>query len=261
MNKIKSFIAGEIACLKSSVGKIEYASWWVLRILMLAGVIFKYKELGPEYSPTVLNLALNTLSCFAVTLIRLILIPKKYICRISYRCQTWLNVLVFFASFLGHAFNCIDKVMSWDKLMHLLTGLLFVFIGYELIQVFARPEDKMSPSLKAFTAFGFSNVAIVVWEIFEFFVDYYWPGSTNQAYNFDPDRDPWFYEIFGLGAQNENQWAVFDTCVDMTCAFVTSIIGAVVLIAWLYKMQSAEGRIAMYSAEKVSLHPQKSTHF
>ena len=240
MNKIKSFITSELACLKSSVGKLEYTSWWVLRILMVAGVIFKYKELGPEYSPTVLNLALNTLSCFAITLMRLILFPKKYICKVSYRCQTWLNVLVFFASFLGHALNCIDKVMSWDKLMHLLTGFLFVFIGYELIKVFAKPEDRMSPLLASFTAFGFSNIAIVVWEIFEFFVDYYWPGSTNQAYNADPARDPWFYEIFGLGAQNENQWAVFDTCVDMTCAFVTSIIGAVILIAWLYRKEKKQ---------------------
>ena len=127
--------------------------------------------------------------------------------------------------------------MSWDKLMHLLTGLLFVFIGNELINVFIRPDDKMSPLLQTFTAFGFSNIAIVIWEIFEFFVDYYWPESCNQAYNNDPDRDPWFQAIFGLGAQNENQWAVFDTCVDMTCAFVTSIIGAVILVVWLYKKE------------------------
>ncbi len=240
MNKIRSFFRSEIQSLKSSVGKIEYLSWWLLRIAMIIGIIVKYKELGPGFSMTVLNLVLNTFSSFAITLMRLILVPKKYICRIPYRCQTWLNVLVFFASFLGHAFNCLHEVTSWDKLMHLLTGFLFVFIGYELISVFARPEDKMSPLLKSFTAFGFSNVAIVVWEIFEFFVDYYWPESCNQAYNIDPDRDTWFFQIFGMGAQNDNQWAVFDTCVDMTCAFITSIIGAVVLIVWLYKKEKKQ---------------------
>lgn len=240
MNKIKNFFRSETQSLKSSVGKLEYLSWWALRIMMIAAVFVKYKELGPEFSSTVLNLVLNTFSCFAITLMRLILVPKKYICRIPYRCQTWINVLVFFASFLGHGFNCLHYVMSWDKLMHLLTGFLFVFVGYELISVFKRPEDKMSPLLSSFTAFGFSNIAIVVWEIFEFFVDYYWPGSYNQAYNMDPDRDPWFYAIFGMGAQNENQWAVFDTCVDMTCAFVTSIIGAVVLIIWLCRKEKKQ---------------------
>lgn len=240
MSKIKTFLNSEIQSLKSSVGKLEYLSWWLLRIMMIVAIFVKYKELGPEFSMTVLNLVLNTLSCFAVTLIRLILVPKKYICRIPYRCQTWLNVLVFFASFLGHGFNCIHEVMSWDKLMHLLTGLLFVFIGNELVNVFIRPDDKMSPLLRTFTAFGFSNIAIVVWEIFEFFVDYYWPQSNNQAYNVTPERDPWFQAIFGMGAQNENQWAVFDTCVDMTCAFVTSILGAVVLLVWLYKKEKKQ---------------------
>ncbi len=240
MNKIKSFFANEIADLKSSVGKLEYASWWLLRIMMIVSIIIKYKELGPEFSMTVLNLVLNTFSCFAITLMRLILVPKKYICRIPYRCQTWLNVLVFFASFLGHAFNCLHEVTSWDKLMHLLTGLLFVFIGNELINVFIRPDDKMSPLLQTFTAFGFSNIAIVIWEIFEFFVDYYWPESCNQAYNIDPDRDPWFQAIFGLGAQNENQGAVFDTCVDMICAFVTSILGAVILLIILYRKEKKQ---------------------
>lgn len=240
MNKIKSFFKSELQSLKGSVGRLEYASWWILRIMMVVAAFVKYKELGPEFSATVLNLVLNTFSCFAITLMRLILVPKKYICKISYRCQTWLNVLVFFASFLGHGINCIYYVMSWDKLMHLLTGFLFVFIGYELISIFARPEDRMSPLLSGFTAFGFSNVAIVVWEMFEFFVDYYWPESCNQAYNFDPNRDPWFYAIFGLGAQNENQWSVFDTCVDMTCAFVTSILGAVVLVVWLYKKEKKQ---------------------
>ena len=240
MNKIKCFFANEIADLKSSVGKLEYASWWLLRIMMIVSIIIKYKELGPEFSMTVLNLVLNTFSCFAITLIRLILAPKEYICRIPYRCQTWLNILVFFASFCGHALNCLHNVMSWDKLMHLLTGLLFVFIGNELINVFIRPDDKMSPLLQTFTAFGFSNIAIVIWEIFEFFVDYYWPESCNQAYNIDPDRDPWFQAIFGLGAQNENQGAVFDTCVDMICAFVTSILGAVILLIILYRKEKKQ---------------------
>lgn len=237
MNKIKAFFSEEIACLKDSVGKTEYASWWLLRIMMVAALIIKYKELGPGFSMTVLQLGLNLLATFTVTLVRLILIPKKIVCKLPFRCQTWLNVLIFFASFCGHGLNYIHDVMSWDKIMHLLTGLLCVFIGNELIAMFARPEDKMSPLLRTFTAFGFSNIAIVVWEIFEFFVDYYWPDSCNQGYNIDPDRDPWFQAIFGLGAQNENQWAVFDTCVDMLCAFLTSIIGAVILLAVLYRKE------------------------
>ena len=233
MNKIKSFIRSELESLKNDITKSEYILWWVLRILMIGGIIYKYKELGPEYSPTVLNLVLNLFSSFAVTLIRLILVPKRIICKLPYRVQSYIDILVFFASFCGHALNTIGNVREWDKLMHLLTGALFVFIGNELIKMFMRPGDKISPSLRAFTAFGFSNIAIVVWEIFEFFVDYYWPGSTNQGYNCRLDPESVFVKIFGMGAQNEYQWAVVDTCVDMTYAFITSIIASILLIKLL----------------------------
>ncbi len=252
MNRIKSFFSGEIASLKSSVGKIEYISWWVLRIIMAIALIVKYKELGPGFSMTVLQLGLNLLATFTITLVRLILIPKKIVCKLPFRCQTYLNVLIFFASFCGHGLNYIHDVMSWDKIMHLITGLLFVFIGNELLNMFSRPDDKMSPLLQTFTAFGFSNIAIVVWELFEFFVDYYWPQSNNQAYNVNPDRDPWFQAIFGLGAQNENQWAVFDTCVDMLCAFLTSILGAVILLMILYRKEKKQIPITIEEKEAVT---------
>lgn len=230
MNKLKTFISSEISYLKKDIAKIEYLSWWVLRIMMIWAIIYKYKELGPEYSPTVLNLVLNLFSTFAVTLIRFILVPKRIFSKLPFRIQTYINILVFFASFCGHGINCIGRVRDWDKLMHLLTGALFVFVGYELTKMFMHETDRISPSLRAFTAFGFSNVAIVVWEIFEFFVDYYWPGSTNQGYNCQLDPESAFVKIFGLGAQNEYQWAVIDTCVDMTYAFITSIIASAVLV-------------------------------
>lgn len=237
MNKLKGFIKTEIQQLNKDVSKIEYISWWILRILMVVALIYKYKELGPGFSSSILQMGLNLLACFTITLVRLILIPKKVVLKISFRCQTYLNILIFFASFCGHGLNFIHDVMSWDKFLHLLTGAIFVFIGSELVNMFMNKGDKISPLLKTFTAFGFSNISIVIWEIFEFIVDYYWPASCNQAYNILPDRDPWFFVIFGMGAQNENQWAVFDTCVDMLCAFVTSVLASIILLVWLYKKQ------------------------
>ena len=237
MNKIKAFTNSEIACLKTDVTKLEYACWWLLRILMVWAIITKYRELGPEYSPTVLNLVLNLFSSFAVTLIRLLLVPKRIICKLPYRVQTYIDILVFFASFCGHGLNTIAKVPEWDKIMHLLTGALFVFIGNEIIKMFMREDDKISPAVRAFTAFGFSNVAIVFWEMFEFFTDYYWPGSTNQGYNCQLDPNTIFVKIFGMGAQNEYQWAVVDTCVDMTYAFITSVVASIILVKILNKKE------------------------
>ena len=241
MNKLKNFISSEFYCLKNSISKLEYATWWILRILIVCGILYKYKELGPEYSPTVLNLVLNLFSSFSVTLIRLILVPKRTFCKLPFRVQTYINILVFFASFCGHALNFIGNVREWDKIMHLLTGALFVFIGNELIKMFMRKDDRISPPVRVFTAFGFSNVAIVFWEMFEFFTDYYWPGSTNQGYNCQLDPNSLFVKIFGMGAQNEYQWAVVDTCVDMTYDFITSVIASVILLKILnFKEKKSE---------------------
>lgn len=118
-----------------------------------------------------------------------------------------------------------------------MAGSFVVLIGNELVEAFIRKGDKISPLLRTFAASGFSCAAMVLWEIFEFFVDYYWPLSTNQAYNILPDRDPWFQAIFGLGAQNENQWAVFDTNVDMLCAIIGAVPVAVILLVVLTKKE------------------------
>lgn len=241
MNKLKNFISSEIDCLRNSITKTEYASWWILRFLMVGGIIYKCIDLGLDYSPTILNLVLNLFSSFAITLIRLILVPKRIFCKVPFRVQTYINILVFFASFCGHAVNTIAKVPEWDKLMHMLTGALFVFIGNELIKMFSREGERVSPPIRVFASFGFSNVAIVFWEIFEFFTDYYWPGSTNQGYNCQLDPNSLFVRIFGMGAQNEYQWAVVDTCVDMIYAFITSVIASVILLKVLnYKEKKSE---------------------
>ncbi len=245
MNKIKSFVKGEAKHLKSELSVPEYASWWVLRIMMIAALAVKYIKAGDSFDMNVLTLALNLLATFTVPLVRLLLFPKKLVCKLPFRSQTYLNILIFFASFCGQGLNAGGEITSWDKIMHLLTGILFIFIGDEIMRMFEGPGDKISPYMRAFTAFGFSNAAIVIWEIFEFFVDYYWPGSSNQAYNISPERDPLFFKIFGMGAQNENQWAVFDTCVDMLCAFVTSAIGGALLLLILYRREKKQIAVSL----------------
>lgn len=235
MKTVKQFIKNEIDTLKNGVTLIEYISWWVLRVLQTGALIHLIKT-----NPTdgnVLLLSLNLLATFTVPLARIILFPKKLICRLPFRCQTWLNVMIFFGSFLAQGMRWNWSVTSFDKILHTIAGVVILFIGNELINMFLSEGEKISPLMRTFSATGFSYMAIVIWEIFEFFVDFYWVDSSNQAYNISPDRDKWFFVIFGYGAQNENQWAVFDTCVDMLCAVVGAMPAAIVLLVYLYKKE------------------------
>lgn len=235
MTKIKGFFLSETNSLKKELSPVEYASWWLLRavqLFVLIRLIIKDRT-----NQNVLLLSLNLLATFTVPLVRLLLFPKRIFTRLSFHAQTWLNIMVFLGSFLGQGMEWNHKVTSWDKFLHLMAGAVIVFIGNGVAGMFIREGDKVSPLFRTYASVGFSYIAIVVWEVFEFFADYYWPLSSNQAYNISPERDKFFFAIFGMGAQNENQWAVFDTNVDMLCAVVGVIPAAITLFMWLDKKE------------------------
>ncbi len=241
MKRVTDFIESEHTALKKELTAAEYISWWLLRAAQL--FVLVRLIINDRTNTNVLLLALNLLATFTVPLVRLLLFPKKVFCRLPFRTQTWLNVQIFFGSFLAQGLEWNHKVTSWDKILHVLAGFLIVFIGNGIAQMFLDKSDRVSPLFRTYSSVGFSFFAIVVWEVFEFFADYYWAGSCNQAYNISPERDPFFFIIFGHGAQNENQWAVFDTNVDMLCAVVGSIPAAVILFLWLRKKEKAESGV------------------
>jgi uncharacterized membrane protein YjdF len=230
LNKIKGFIAGEISAMKKELNIFEYIFWWVLRIAMMVALVIQYKD-DPADIKT-LMLELNLLATFAVPLIRLLLFPKAFFGKLPFRCQTWLNLLIVFASFLSHGLNFNHDVTSWDKVLHTMAGFFLLLIGNEIAEPLMRKGDKASNGFRILTATGFSFFAIVAWEIYEFIVDYNWYESANMAYNIDPDRDPFFLMLFGGRSANFESGfaAVFDTVIDMLCA----VVGAIPAIIFLY---------------------------
>lgn len=237
MSKVINFIRGEHKQLRSELSAIEYISWWVLRVLQTFVLVRLF--INDRSNTNVLLLALNLLATFTIPLVRLLLFPKKLFTRISFHAQTWLNVMIFFGSFLAQGLEWNHEITSWDKILHVIAGFVIVFIGNELASMFLDKGNSISPLFRTYSSVGFTYIAIVIWEVFEFFVDYYWVDSCNQAYNISPDRDPFFFVIFGQGAQNENQWAVFDTNVDMLCAVAGSIPAAILLFIYLNKKKES----------------------
>ena len=238
MDKIKGFLLSEIRSLKKELTVFEYILWWALRAIQI--YVLVHMIITDRENQNILLLSLNLLATFTVPLVRLLLFPKRIFTRLSFRAQTWLNIMIFFGSFLAQGLGWNHEVTSWDKFLHLLAGAVIVLIGNEISAMFIRDGDKASPLFRTYSAVGFSYIAIVMWELFEFFVDYYWPLSSNQAYNTDPERDRFFFAIFGQGAQNENQWAVFDTNVDMFCAVIGAIPAAIILFIWLSRKEKKE---------------------
>ena len=241
LNKLKSFFKSEYHALRDGITVAEYIFWWLLRFGMIGCLIYRYKE--DPGSMTVLMLILNTVATFAVTLMRFLLFPKAFFGKLPYRCQTWLNLLIVFASFLSHGFGFNHSVTSWDKILHFMAGFFLLLIGNEIAEPLIRKNDRVSNSFRILTATGFSFFAIVAWEIYEFIVDYNWPGSINMAYNLDPDRDPFILMLFGGRSANFESGfaAVFDTVIDMLCAVVGAIPAIIFMIFYLRAREKKSG--------------------
>lgn len=236
MKILKNFFLNEFSTLRTSVGKLEYLSWWLLRIAMVGSFIYQCNK-DAEFI-VLLLIGLNLLATFTVPLMRLILLPKRVLKKLPFRCQSWLNIMIFFGNFLSQGVGLLHIIPDYDKYLHIVAGVVLLFLGNKLLEMFMAPDDKMSPLLRTFSATGFSFFTMVIWEIFEFIVDYYWPLSSNQAYNTRPNESFFLLKLMGPGAQNENQWAVYDTNIDMLCAVIGTVIAAVILLVILYKKQN-----------------------
>lgn len=235
MSKIKKFFSNEHKTLKKELSIYEYISWWIVRA-MLVGALINLIVNHPG-NMNILLVSLNILASFTVPLVRIIFSPIRFIRKLPFRTQTILNIIIVLGSFCGQGLDFYAKYPGWDKFLHFLAGGVVVFIGNELIKMFIRKNDRVSPLLKTVAASGISSVVIIAWELFEFIVDFYWPGSANQAYDVIPNPDMIFYKIFGFGAQNEGQAAVIDTDIDMLYALFANVLASIALVIILRRAE------------------------
>ncbi len=140
----------------------------ILSILVLGVAVLKFIR-GDYYS---VFLCVLTLALF----------------NIPYLVENWLKVdlpvvlesiillFIFSAEILGEIGSFYTHIPWWDTMLHTLNGFLMAAIGFALIDILNNSPKfhiTMSPLFVAFVAFCFSMTVGVVWEFFEFFMDYF----------------------------------------------------------------------------------------
>lgn len=102
---------------------------------------------------------------FLFTKMTHLIFPK--IVRLYYWLFLWLAV------FLGTGLQLIIIIPFWDKILHAVSPILLVAVGYAFIGYFLKDTDfsNISPWLFIIMGFAFAGVCGVIWEFWEFACD------------------------------------------------------------------------------------------
>lgn len=234
MLKLKNRFVYEFSEMRKELPVIEYISWWILRICMIVtAVVFTYNG-EAEYARNLI--LLNALATFSIPILRFISSRKIFTSRITFRCQTYIDIFILMGSFLGHGFKFLGEIPEYDKFMHFLAGGIIVFLGAEVLKAF-KGADIIPPGIKIFCGIGFSFIIIVAWELMEFFADWFITSSNNQGYYIVPDESMLFVKIFGMGKNVADQAPVYDTNADMFYAVIGCIVFTIPLSVYLIKKE------------------------
>ena len=120
----------------------------------------------------------NVLLC--VLTLMLFLIPAFVDRRLNIKLPSLLEIIIllfaFSAEILGEIQNFYGTFKSWDTMLHTMNGFMMAAIGFALIDILnndPRFHFTASPIFVAFVAFCFSMTVGVLWEFFEFSMDYF----------------------------------------------------------------------------------------
>lgn len=171
---------------------------------------------------------------------------------------------IFAAEILGEINSFYTRISGWDTMLHTLNGFLVAAVGFCLVDLFNRSEKmtfKLSPLFLALVAFCFSMTVGVLWEFFEFSMDYFFGTdmqkdfiiNTIHSVTLNPDglNNVVTEKITSL-VVNGKDWMEFpggyidigiiDTMKDLLVNFVGAVVFSA--IGFFYVKNRGKGRLA-----------------
>lgn len=237
----------------------------VLLILVLISIVRQFM-LGSYHN---MFLGILTLILFAVPKI----IEKKLRVSIPVGLETVILIFIFSAEILGEINAFYVKIPVWDTILHTTNGFLMAAIGFALIDIFNRSEKfsiKMSPYFVAFFAFCFSMTVGVVWEFFEFGMDWFfqldmqkdWILPTISSVKLNPagTTEPVRVAIESVVINGE-EWnlggyldvGIVDTMKDLIVNFIGAVVFSIIGIVYLkHRGEEGKGKLADSLIPKVN---------
>ena len=148
--------------------KLVYTVYFILRLSVVLMLVAQFFNRNYE----------NVLLC-VLTLV-LFMLPSAFERRLHIDLPDTLEVIIllfiYAAEILGEIQSYYTSYPGWDTMLHTMNGFLCAAIGFALVDILNREEKvslHLSPFFMAVTAFCFSMTIGVLWEFFEFGMDWF----------------------------------------------------------------------------------------
>lgn len=178
--------------------------------------------------------------------------------------EAFIYCFIFAAEILGEINSFYTVIHGWDTMLHTINGFLVAAVGFSLVDLFNRSERmtfKLSPLFLAIVAFCFSMTVGVLWEFFEFTMDYFFHtdmqkdfiiSSVNSVLLNPSGLNSVVREPITSLVVNGKDWMEFpggyidigiiDTMKDLMVNFVGAVIFSI--IGFAYVKTRGKGRFA-----------------
>ena len=184
---------------------------------------------------------------------------------------------IFAAEILGEVNAFYVNVPHWDTMLHTLNGFLAAAVGFSMVLLLNDDERltfDLSPFFLALVAFCFSMTIGVLWEFFEFGMDYFFHSDmqkdtiihnlytvaldttrTNKVVAVKDIQDVVINgESLGLGGYLDI--GIIDTMKDLFVNFIGAVVFSV--IGYFYVKQKGKGKVAPRFIPQVITRKEKS---
>lgn len=235
--------------------KSSFMVYFVLRFLVIIVMILQIFNRNYE----------NVFLCVLTLL--LLVVPSFVQITMKVELPTTLEIIIlvfiFAAEILGEIREFYLVFPFWDSVLHTLNGFLAAAIGFSMVDLLNRSEKmvfKLSPLFTAIVAFCFSMTIGVIWEFFEFGMDWLFGYDmqkdtvihTIRSVMLDPEGRNIPTEInnitsvvlngkdLGLGGYLDI--GLMDTMKDLMVNFVGALIFSV--IGYFYVKNRGKGSVA-----------------
>lgn len=218
MDKIKQKLKYELSELKREIGLVEYAFWWLVRILMFIGSV-DCMDSG-DTGHLILQMWANTALLFVLPEFHILSRKWCFFARLSHHNQTVAAIMVLLTSYLGNYQGFYDNIDAFDFYVHFFSGVVCVFVGYDLAKALApSSRDKFDTNISTIVGFGLSCFAAVFWEIYEFAFDAIMVSNT-QGHTVTPEAI-----LANIINPHAEQFPLFDTMTDLIAGFLGAVVG------------------------------------